>query len=296
MRQHLTAVHAVAGACGAEVRGAELGSSTFELTPGRVGHGDHRLAVGTAGSAALVLQTLVTGLLSHEGESRITVEGGTDNPAAPPADFLVQVWAPLVRALGADFHVQIERRGYYPAGGGRLVAHLSVPARLSGFERMERGATTERRAVARVSVLPPNIAHRELAVLEGAFDLQRDALQAEEIRHPRGPGNTVQLLWRCEHTLELFTGFGAKGKSAEKVARDVVNEAQRWEAADVPVGEHQADQLVLLMALAGEGAFRTTRPSLHTRTQLALIPRFLPVAIELTEEEGDRAVIRVRPQ
>ncbi len=111
LRQHLTAVHAIAEACSATVRGAELGSSTLELEPGVARHGEYRFAVGSAGSAALVLQTLVTGLLRHEGESRITIDGGTDNPAAPPSDFLVNVWAPLVRALGADLHVEVERRG-----------------------------------------------------------------------------------------------------------------------------------------------------------------------------------------
>ncbi len=36
----------------------------------------------------------------------------------------------------------------------------------------------------------------------------------------------------------------------------------------VPVGPHLADQLVLLLALARGGSFRTTAPTLHTRTQL----------------------------
>lgn len=296
LRQHLTAVHAVAEACGARVRGGQLGARELELVPSTIRHGDYAFAIGTAGSAALVLQTLVTGLLRTEGESRIVVEGGTDNTAAPPSDFLVHVWAPLVRALGADLHVEVERRGYYPAGGGRLVASLRVPAGLSGFERMERGVTLERRAIARVSALPPNIAHRELVTLKRALGLGRDELTAEEVEHPRGPGNTAALLWRCEHAVEVFTGFGERGKVAEDVAREVAAEAERWDAADVPVGEHQADQLVLLLALAGRGAFRTLRPSMHTRTQLALIPRFLPVRIDLTEDETDRAEIRVAPR
>jgi RNA 3'-terminal phosphate cyclase (ATP) len=259
LRQHLTAVHAVAEACGATVRGAELGSTTLELEPGTARHGEYRFAVGTAGSAALVLQTLLTGLLRREGESRIVVEGGTDNPAAPPSDFLVHVWAPLVRALGADLHVEIERRGFYPAGGGRVVATLCCPAHLRGFERMERGETLDRRAIARVSALPLNIAHRELHRMKVELGLGRDELRAEEVKSPRGPGNTASLIWRCDDATEVFTGFGAKGKSAEDVARELVSEAQRWDAARVPVGEHQADQLVLLLALAGEGASGRSR-------------------------------------
>jgi len=55
-----------------------------------------------------------------------------------------------------------------------------------------------------------------------------------------------------------------------------VREAKRLMDAGVPVGEHGADQLLLLLALAGGGRFRSLAPSGHTTTQQALIPRFLP--------------------
>jgi RNA 3'-terminal phosphate cyclase (ATP) len=292
LRQHLTAVNAIAQACGARVEGATLGASAFELVPKKARHGDYRFAVGTAGSATLVLQTLITGLLKEEGESRIVIEGGTDNPAAPTSDFLSIVWAPLVRALGAELHIEVERRGYYPAGGGRIVATLRSPAKLRAFDRSARGETIERRAIARVSALPIDIAHRELRVLKSALGLGRAELRAQEEESPRGPGNVVSLIWRCEDSLEVFTAVGKKGKTAEVVAGELAAEAARWDAADVPIGAHQADQLVLLLALAGGGSFRTLPPSLHTRTQIDLIPRFLDVRIAL-EEEGERASIRI---
>jgi RNA 3'-terminal phosphate cyclase (ATP) len=43
------------------------------------------------------------------------------------------------------------------------------------------------------------------------------------------------------------------------------------------VGEHLADQLLVPMALAGGGSFRTLPPSSHATTNAALIERFLPV-------------------
>ena len=74
-------------------------------------------------------------------------------------------------------------------------------------------------------------------------------------------------------------------------------EALRWREARVPVGEHLADQLMLLLALAGGGRFRTVRPSLHTRTQAELIPELLGVGVGLTEleaePEADRWEVRV---
>ena len=46
------------------------------------------------------------------------------------------------------------------------------------------------------------------------------------------------------------------------------------------MGPHLADQLLLPMALAGAGRFTTVKPSLHTRTNIEVIRRFLPVEID----------------
>jgi len=50
-----------------------------------------------------------------------------------------------------------------------------------------------------------------------------------------------------------------------------------------------------LLALAGGGELRTLRPSSHTRTQLELLPRFLPVHLETIDEGPDRVRIRAEP-
>ena len=55
---------------------------------------------------------------------------------------------------------------------------------------------------------------------------------------------------------------------------------------DAPVGPHLADQLVLLLALAGEGTFRTTSPTMHTQTQLEVIGRFLGPVVSCAEDGG----------
>jgi RNA 3'-terminal phosphate cyclase (ATP) len=292
LRQHLTALRAAAEACGAQLKGDALGSREIEFIPGRVRHGEYRFAIGTAGSTSLVLQTVLMGLLRTRGESRITVEGGTENRQAPPSDFLIQSFAPLVRRLGVPLHIEVERRGYYPAGGGRLVATLSCQQSLSGFSLMERGDFVERRATARVSALPVNVAHRELVVLRDMLDLKRDELVAEEEVAPFGPGNIVSVVWRHEHVTEVFSGFGERGRPAESVAMQAATEASRWEMANVAAGEHLADQLVLLLALAGHGSFTTVAPSLHARTQFELIPRFLPVTIR-ADGSDDRWEVHV---
>jgi RNA 3'-terminal phosphate cyclase (ATP) len=86
---------------------------------------------------------------------------------------------------------------------------------------------------------------------------------------------------------ELVTGFGEKGLSAETVANRAVDEARTYLAAGVPVGAHLADQLLVPLAMAGGGSFRTVAPTLHTRTNAGVIARFLPVHIAMEQDAGD---------
>src|SRR5690349_22119957 len=109
LRQHLTAVKAIAEICGARVHGAELGSRELSFEPGRVQHGEHRFAVGTAGSATLVFQTVLPALFTAQGRSRIAFEGGTHNPAAPPFEFIAQTFLPLLHRMGATVSVELAR-------------------------------------------------------------------------------------------------------------------------------------------------------------------------------------------
>ena len=74
-----------------------------------------------------------------------------------------------------------------------------------------------------------------------------------------GPGNVLTIVVESEHVTEVFTGFGRKGVRAETLATKAAEEARDYLAAGVPVGEHLADQLLLPIALAGRGAFRTVR-------------------------------------
>ena len=73
LKQHLTAVEAAKTVGCAEVTGAALGSQTLEFTPGPVTPGNYRFAVGTAGSATLVLQTVLPALLTASGLSTLTL-------------------------------------------------------------------------------------------------------------------------------------------------------------------------------------------------------------------------------
>src|SRR6516225_361743 len=129
MRQHLTAVNAAVEICGGHATGAALGSRSITFEPQPVRPGEYRFDVGSAGSATLVLQTVLPALLIAEGPTTLILEGGTHNAWAPPFDFLEKAFVPLVNRMGPHVEVELDRHGFYPAGGGRFRVHIQ-PARM----------------------------------------------------------------------------------------------------------------------------------------------------------------------
>src|SRR5262245_42204365 len=114
MRQHLTAVRAAAQICAAEVMGGELGSTRVGFRPGKVRAGSYRFSVGSAGSAGLVLQTVLPPLMAADAPSELVFEGGTHNPLAPPYPFLDRVFFPLLARMGVGVERELVRAGFYP--------------------------------------------------------------------------------------------------------------------------------------------------------------------------------------
>jgi RNA 3'-terminal phosphate cyclase (ATP) len=295
LRQHLTAVNAAAEIGGARVSGAELGSPVLSFEPSQIRGGDYQLAVGTAGSATLVLQAVLPALLCAREGSRLILEGGTHNPSAPPFDFIAKAFLPVLRRMGASVDMRLERYGFYPAGGGRITVDIDSCPVLKPLTLLDRGVTRVQ-ALALVASLSESVGKRELSVVRERLGLDRSVCRVEIVDASVGPGNVLMIVIEGDSVTEVVTGFGVKGVSAEQVASDACDEAERYIAADVPVGTHLADQLLVPMALAGDGSFRTLRPTAHTVTNAAVIQRFLDVSILIDEEPGDTHRITVRSQ
>jgi RNA 3'-terminal phosphate cyclase (ATP) len=287
MRQHLTAVQAAARISNGRAEGAAVGSKEIVFTPSAVTPEDYHFAIGTAGSTTLILQTVLPALILASGPSRLILEGGTHNPMAPPFEFLDRAFLPLLRRMGPSVDVTLERAGFYPAGGGRLSVTVTPAAHLQGFDLLERGEIRSRRGTVLLANLAGHIADREVQTLGRLTSWEPGCFEVRRV-DSAGPGNAVVLELESEAVTEIFTAIGEIGVSAEAVADRVVKEMRHYLTADVPVGEHLADQLLLPLALAGSGSYRTLSLSLHAKTQIELIPEFLDVGIEVVEEEGGR--------
>jgi RNA 3'-terminal phosphate cyclase (ATP) len=292
-RQHLTSVTSAAAICAAQVEGAELRSRALTFRPGAVKPGDYAFSVGSAGSTTLVLQTVLPPLLLAAGPSTLTLEGGTHNPFAPPLDFLDKAFLPIINHMGPRVETALEQPGFAPRGGGRLIATVQPAAKLSPVHVPERGPVKLRHAKAVVAGIPRHVAERELAVVRQRLGWSEDECEVAELPEAYGPGNIVTLEVESENITEVFTGVGMRGVRAEAVAEGAAQSAERYLRADVPVGDCLADQLLLPLALAGGGSYKTLALTRHSATNIEVIRKFLEVDVSARELGPDSVSIEV---
>jgi RNA 3'-terminal phosphate cyclase (ATP) len=300
--QHLTAVRAAAAVCEARLEGDELGSQAVTFEPaGPPASGSYTFDVaavtrrGSAGSVALLAQTVLLPLALAEGDSDLTLRGGTHVPWAPPAAYLEHVFLPLLERMGVRAQLDLVRWGFYPAGGGEIQVRVGgqaeplCPIVLSERKELQRIWGTA--AVMNLpSHIPQRMADRARNVLAGAGLCAR----VEPLRlHGAGPGAGIFLFaeytaWPTgEGVAAGFTAYGRKGLPAERVAEDACEQLLLHHRSGAPADPHLADQLVLPMALAdGESRVRTPRVSRHLLTNVWVVQRFLARDVRVEGEMG----------
>lgn len=269
LRQHLTGVLAAAEICGAEVMGAALGSAEVWFEPGPLAPGDYQFDIGSAGSAGLVLQTVLPPLLLAAAPSTVVITGGTHNSASPSYHFLEQVFAPHV-----GLELMLHRFGFYPAGGGRIHARVN-PGPMPPIRLVSRGEITRVVPYVASARVPVGMARRALDRVCERLELGAERGRHFSVRDSDGPGFVMWIEVNFEGGTEIITSFGEKRVDPDVVADAAVAELEAWRDANVPVGEHLADQLLIPLALFG-GEILTGPLSEHTRTNLRVIEAFLP--------------------
>jgi RNA 3'-terminal phosphate cyclase (ATP) len=293
--QHLTAVRAAAEVGQAQTRGAAVGSTHLEFVPQTVRAGDYHFAIGTAGSTGLVLHTVYLPLALQGAPSRVTFEGGTHNDHAPCYHFLATTWRAYLDRIGLPVELDLERPGFYPRGGGRFTARIPGGGRPRSLTLTDRLPITRVTGFSAVSGgLPEHIARRQAG--RATEQLEAAGLDVDlrlESWHG-GPGSVLGLVLEEAPVPTLFFGPGARGKRAESVADEAVEQVLAYATTDAPVDEHSADQLVLPLAFAeGPSEYSTTRVTRHLLTNIEVVRKFIPRPITCDGAEGEPGTVRI---
>jgi RNA 3'-terminal phosphate cyclase (ATP) len=294
--QHLAAVEAAATLGAAEVSGASVGSRDVTFRPGSYEPRDLSIDIGTAGSTAMVLQTLHLPLaLRAEGPVRLTLIGGTFNTKAPSFPVLDATWRRLLAAMGMPIALAMPSAGYYPRGGGRLEAWIE-PAKPRAWTRIGRGTLTRITGVAGLTNLHEVRERMRARALDRLAE--RDLSADIELVLWPGVGQGTAIVLTVEHDglPATFVGLGQRGKPAEAVADEAVDELLDYLDAEGAgaIDPHSADQILLPLALAeGRSEYTVAAVTEHLRTNVETIRAFLdrPIAIDEPAEGPSRVVV-----
>lgn len=261
--QHIAAVRAVAGICGAECTNLVPGSTDIVFSPHDLTVRDLVIDIGTAGSIPLVLQAWLPVALAVGG--RITVTGGTEVQKSPTIEYFDAVFCETLRNHGAEISVEVHERGYYPRGGGRVTVHIHKKE----LRPLSPETSSEPvRIFSCSSRLPAHVARRQAA----AAALRLSGTKATctiDTREGPSPGSSCTVVAGRKGGVAL----GRRGYPAEAVGTDAANAFLEAYAEPGTADRHLADQLVIILASAG-GMITTTRPTDHTKTMCRLAAAF----------------------
>jgi RNA 3'-terminal phosphate cyclase (ATP) len=286
--QHLKAVETAAAVAGCKVAGAAVGSRELTFRPSKYVPHDLSIEIGTAGSTALVLQTLHLPLAARaESAVRVTLTGGTFNRNAPSFPFLESTWRGYMGQLGLPVALAMPCAGFYPKGGGRLEAWIE-PGTPRPLVLTERAPLASLRGFAAVSQLDPQIAERMRRRAEHRLRAAGFEPEIAVGTWPSfAPGAAIVLAAEHGSIISSFVGLGERGKPSEAVADEAVDELLAFEGSSAAVDPHSADQILLPLALAsGASEYTVSTVTEHLRTNARTIQAFLDRSIRI-EERAD---------
>jgi len=287
--QHLAAVHAAALISGASVEGARPGSKEVAFSPTAARPGEYHVDIGTAGAVALVIQTMVLPLAFQRSASTLRVTGGTSVPFSPSTQYLQMIWAPAVARLGVSVTIGQSRAGYYPRGGGEVVATVE-PTRgpLAGLIAEERGALAGVTVWSYTSGLPEHVGRRQAGRARERLAEVVPSVETREVELPSaGQGTQVLVVARYAAAHAGFLALGERGLPAERVADAACDAFLDHHRAEGAIEPHLADQLLLPLALAADPSrYTVSRVTGHLLTSADVIRRFLPRPIHVEGDEG----------
>lgn len=276
--QHLKGIEACAEICSGKVNGLNIGSETVEFIPGKINGGKYDIDIGTAGAIPLILQTLVIPSIHADKDVVLRITGGTDVKWSPTIGFFEAVLCGNMKKMDIEIETNVVRHGFYPKGGGEVVITIKPCKKIKNVEWIEQGNISSICCQSYSSRDLKDVAERQMLGFEKIFskidcrDVQYvDALCA---------GSSITAHVHCNTVIGACV-LGDKGKKSEDVGKECALMLKKQIDSGAPLDEHMADQILPFIALSGAGKIRVAEVTQHTKTNIWVIEKFLPVKFEI---------------
>jgi RNA 3'-terminal phosphate cyclase (ATP) len=279
-------ISAVQSITGGKVRGLGVGSTEVEFHPKAPRGGRYRIDIGTAGSITLILQVTTLPAAFANGPVEIDITGGTDVDWSPPADYMRNVFYPLVGMMGIKAEFELIRRGYYPKGGGEVKAYFEPIKQLNPVDVTSKGDLKGIYGVAHSLNLPLHVVERER---KAAMKLLHNYENRIELESGDGlsTGTGITLWAKYEYTTLGASSLGKPGKRAESVGEEAAEKLLKEMRSPGAIDSHMCDQIIPYMALAeGKSRIFVNELTNHLKTNVNVVENILGVKFDILEYKG----------
>jgi RNA 3'-terminal phosphate cyclase (ATP) len=281
--QHLESVLTAVKLCGAELKGATLGSRELWFTPHEIRGGNIEATIETAGSIPMLfLSTLPICALAKTPVHLHVAKGGTDTIHAPTINYMRNVLLPALRGVGVFGEISVQKYGYYPKGMGEATMTVT-PSRLKPITLESFGQLKGIHGFSVCTFLADRqVAERQAKAAQTLLSqngYKADIQVINDQSNPIQKGSSI-VLW-AETDSGVIVGADSIGE-LRKMAEDVGKEAARKLVAELnakpTVDEYLADMLIPYMALAkGKSSFLTRAITEHIESNIWLMDKMLNV-------------------
>ncbi len=300
--QHSATVKILGEICSAEVEGAEVGSTELKFSPGVVERSRGSFDLGTAASIPLVLQAVIPAVSLMGNSYDLELVGGTDVPWSPTSDYIDVVVAPAMRAVGIGFSFAVERRGYYPNGGGRARVHIDPcervePMQLATNRGMEEPEAKAVSLVSRCGKLPVSVAERQARAASSALRARGVEVVKKDVslEDSVSPGSSILVSQVGEGCYLGGDSIGARGKPAELVGREASESFLAALSSGARADVHLADMVGPVLCLSDSpSAILIPFVTEHLRTSLHVATQFTGASHGF-EQRGGAALLSISP-
>ena len=320
--QHFSAVKAVADLFHAKVENLKVGADWIRFLPQNYTHpfdrtnyfdyGITKIDIGTAGSIANVLMTIIPAISFSGINHDLQIVGGTDVQYGPTIDYLRYVVREIYANIGINFDIDVIRRGYYPQGGGIVNAQIkavNIPSHklpTNSYEVKQKdsvvSAATPTISIIRPPLLelmkikivstcsqqlPKHVAERQLSsavsnLTNNGVDAIDDSLFTTTSEISSSPGSSILVFSTSRNNNDSdgwYVGgdsIGQRGKRAETVGIEASNRFLENYLKNIPIDYRLADMVVLPLSLIkGRNLFRVAKITEHLKTNLYVISRIV---------------------
>ncbi|MEM3602680.1 MAG: RNA 3'-terminal phosphate cyclase, partial [Candidatus Bathyarchaeia archaeon] len=291
--QHLEAVLTAAKLCKAEVEGAKINSKELWFKPKEVEGGRVEAEIGTAGSIPMLLMTVLPICLFSKSAVQLRVlKGGTDVPNSPTINYMRYVFIPVLRRMGVNAIINVQKYGYYPRGMGEVILRVEPCNELKPLVLESFGTLKSINGISLCTFLAERrVAERQAAAANK--NLSERGYKAEiqivnDKSNPLQKGSSL-VLW-AESDKGAVLGADSIGeihKPSETIGKEAAEKLLREIESKATVDVHLADMLILYIALAkGRSAYLTRTISDHLETNIWLAETLLGVKFKVDRING----------